>query len=805
MDPHLQPFPGPHPTPVPYDPGVIEPWEPESRSPAIDFREIAAAARRNLWIVVLAGALGTAMGYIIASKEAPRYRARATLRLEDARRALAGQFDANYVDWVVWRTDPLVTETVVLKENREVAGAVVDREGLRLRILGDGLSWGALRDITVADDATVDSLSVRFAADSVVLWGGGESDVAAYGEPVEVGGVWFTVDERPNVARADFEVVSRDKAISTVLGSVSASVRKSTNLIDLEYTADDPVLAQRVVNAVAEEFQAYNLRRHQQISVQRRAFIEGQIDQMNALLNEAYRALSTFRRDRQLCGASHDLAARHSYINELQLRREDLLAKRTAAESLIARYESTGLSQEWLWSLAAAPGIGENPVISDLYGQINAYMSQREQMTAGEWGSWPEHPDVQRVTTLISAADGRLLDALRIHVEGLDAQIAALEELNARSAAAIETLSDAEMEETWLVHEVEGIRSIMEQLRGEYQRARISEAVEMPQYGLMSLATTPGRSLGTRQKQTIVLGLVIGLVLGSGGAVARETLNSALRRREEIEAVFGVPGLAVIPRINPPQTRRWLVGRRSKSASSAVARTDLVTTSDYLSNAAEAYRLLRTNLIFSHAVQRLDSILITSPSAAEGKTTTAANLAVTVAQQGMRVVLIDCDLRRPRLHSVFGLAKQPGLTEFLIHRNTLAEVVHETFVPNLFLIPAGAMPPNPGDLLGIERMRQLIAKLGELVDLVILDSPPILAASDSTILGLQVDGALLVARAGKTERGTAQVAMQQLSKAGVRVVGVVINDPDQKVSEYYYYYDYDGEYARPPRRAGAVS
>lgn len=213
------------------------------------------------------------------------------------------------------------------------------------------------------------------------------------------------------------------------------------------------------------------------------------------------------------------------------------------------------------------------------------------------------------------------------------------------------------------------------------------------------------------------------------------------------------------------------------------------------STGAEAYRTLRTNLIFSQAVQSLKTIVVTSASPGEGKTTTAANLAVTFAQQGMRVLLVDCDLRRARLHKMFNVPREPGLTELILDHEVPTEVIRGTPVENLSVLTSGTLPPNPSELLGGPRMERVLEVLREQFDMIVLDSPPLLAASDASVLGTKTDGVLLVVRAGQTERGAAQQAVQQLAVVGARVVGAVLNDPDAKVPQYggYYNYEYYGE------------
>jgi capsular exopolysaccharide synthesis family protein len=208
---------------------------------------------------------------------------------------------------------------------------------------------------------------------------------------------------------------------------------------------------------------------------------------------------------------------------------------------------------------------------------------------------------------------------------------------------------------------------------------------------------------------------------------------------------------------------------------------------------AEAYRTLRTNLIFSQAIQTLRTIVITSPSPKDGKTTTAANLAVTFAQQGMRVLIIDCDMRKARLHNMFALPREPGFSQLLVKQATVEQVVQQTSIENLWLISAGLLPANPSELLGSAMARATIESLAGQYDIVILDTPPVHVAADALILGSMANGVLLVLRAGHSERDAAQEALQRLLNVGAHVVGAVLNDPDHKVPEYgsyYYYYDY---------------
>lgn len=212
----------------------------------------------------------------------------------------------------------------------------------------------------------------------------------------------------------------------------------------------------------------------------------------------------------------------------------------------------------------------------------------------------------------------------------------------------------------------------------------------------------------------------------------------------------------------------------------------LVTITDPRSPASEAYRTLRANLSFYSLDKPLRTLVITSPAASEGKSTTLANLAVTMAQSGRRTILADCDLRRPTQHELFGLSMSPGLTNFIL--DEVSELpLQPTSIENLWLLSSGTKPPNPADMLGAARMDQVIAQLVDKADIVLFDAPPVMAAADAAILGAKADGVLLVIQAGKTRRDHSERAREILEKAKARIVGATLtNAPkDSSMGEYY--------------------
>ena len=208
---------------------------------------------------------------------------------------------------------------------------------------------------------------------------------------------------------------------------------------------------------------------------------------------------------------------------------------------------------------------------------------------------------------------------------------------------------------------------------------------------------------------------------------------------------------------------------------------------------SEAYRTLRTNLEFSSLDKPMKTMVVTSPGSEEGKSTTLANLAVTIAQAEKQVILVDCDLRRPSQHAIFGLPNDVGLTTMVVDEKAMSQPpLLETGVPGLLLLPSGPLPPNPSELLGSRRMREIIAALGERADIILFDAPPIVAVTDAAVLASRVDGVLLVVKAGATKRDHAQKAKALLGKVNAHLVGAVLSNVKMDTSYYHYYSEEEG-------------
>jgi polysaccharide biosynthesis transport protein len=451
-----------------------------------------------------------------------------------------------------------------------------------------------------------------------------------------------------------------------------------------------------------------------------------------------------------------------------------------------------------------------------LQEQLLRYQAGRDSLTSGLWRSNPNSPDVQRLDQLIQSTERQLAEAayaarqaeLRDLIRSSEARMSSIAEVRERAAQELQALPPTEAEEVRLLTQAQQIGEAALRLREEFQRARIAEAVEGGQVEVIDEAL-PGVPVHGGKIRTIVFGLLLGLLVGGASAIVRERANTSIRRKDEIEEALRIPELAVIPRIGEAvaaRNRIWLpLGPREGNGTNGNGKgrgvhlapqksQELVAAFEPHTPAAEAYRTLRTNLVFSQSNHALKRLVITSSAPAEGKSTTAANLAACFAQQGMRVLLVDCDLRKARLHRMFGVPREPGFTQVLLGLETLDSVVHATPVDNLHFLASGTLPPNPAELIGGSQMKRVLQELDDAFDMVLLDTPPLLAASDAAILGTQCDGVVLVVRAGQTERDAAQQSVRKLVTLGARILGAVLNDPDSKVGQYggYYAYEYYG-------------
>ena len=339
-------------------------------------------------------------------------------------------------------------------------------------------------------------------------------------------------------------------------------------------------------------------------------------------------------------------------------------------------------------------------------------------------------------------------------------------------------------------------------MKEKYEESRITRAGQIGKIRIVDRAVPPESPISPKKKLNLILGVLIGLGLGVGVTFFMEYLDNSIRTVEDVEQLK-LPLLGSIPEIKPETTNGKLLpsvitGARKKTShhkelESQFIAERLITHLRPKSPISEAYRSLRTQIQYAKTDKPIRSILVSSPGPGEGKSTSVTNLAIAMAQMGSKIMLVDSDLRRPVLHNLFGLKREIGLTNYLIGKASLEEIVKPTEIENLYLITTGILPPNPSEMLGSKRMRELLDKLVSQYEYVLLDSPPMIAVTDALVMAPWVDGVIMVLRSGKTDRDAAARAQELLENVNGHLIGTLLNDVSSSYmygSYYYYYYYY---------------
>lgn len=590
----------------------------------------------------------------------------------------------------------------------------------------------------------------------------------------------FGGSAQSNPQRRRMELINRFK------GQLSVELVPGSRVIRVGFESVDPEFAARVANALVNNYIDYNFR--QQYDATRAASVrmEQQLDELKAAVEESQRSLVEYERANAIVTTSDKQ-------NVIEQRLGELSTDLSSAQN--DRIQKEALYEQVRTDSAQANALADDELLQKLrenYSNLDNHYVEAQ----AQYG--PTFPRVIRLQKQVEAAQA-LVDKERnrviekIHGEYLTA---VNREKLISSAVAQQKDQQGKLNQLLVQHnilkgEFETNQKLYQRLLQQLKDATIAAGLRSTNIHFVDPALTPIIPERPRKLQNIVVAMLVGLVLGIVIAFGQESLDSSLRAPEDVELLIATPTLGVIPVrtvANVPKTRR-LMGAKPPSEA-GVALTAL---NDAKSPPAEAYRALRTAILLSTSPHPPTSILITSSNAGEGKTSTAVNLAITLAQSGAQVALVDCDMRKPGVARVLGLRASIGISTVLTRQHGLPDTL-QCFAgaKGLYVIPAGPVPPNPAELLSSHAMKQVIEELSQHFRHIIIDSPPILAVTDSTILSSMVDGVILVVESGTTHKKMVLRARRILENAGGRILGVALNKYDARSDGYYggYYHEY---------------
>lgn len=566
--------------------------------------------------------------------------------------------------------------------------------------------------------------------------------------------------------------------VAQVRAGVNASeVGKGTNIIKVAYRHTDPVLARDVVNTLTQVYLERGVAIKAQEASRTVEFVGEQLDQVRDNLDAAEKDLESYK-------SANGVVKLDSEAESLITLVADAEKVRAAAQ---LRRHQAGFAADALRQVLArkepyAPAILlDDPVVGELAKRLAALEIERR---AQQVELTEDHPTLITLQAQILEVRQKLLANYIAIGRGLDEQVRALNASISGYEESLKALPAAERDLARLTRLARVSADIYTFLLQKHEEARIAQAATISSISVIDPALVPEQPAKPQKKKNLLLGLVVGLMVGIGAAFFVDYLDDTLNDGDEATRLLGWPVLAVIPFISS-----HVELRRSEDDAEEYHRA-LISHLQPKSAAAESFRALRTSLHFTHVGRGKQVLLVTSTLPNEGKTTVAANLAETIAQTGVRVLLVGCDLRKPTLHRVFKTTRSPGLTEVLIGDADLASTLHATEVPHLDFISAGISPPNPAELLGSLSMGEFVAQVRERYDVIVLDAPPLLAVTDASLLTTFADLSVIVLAAGHVPAKAARRTQELLLQGDVPVAGLVLNDKLARAFEYYAYYRY---------------
>ncbi|MBF0120528.1 MAG: polysaccharide biosynthesis tyrosine autokinase, partial [Desulfobacterales bacterium] len=606
--------------------------------------------------------------------------------------------------------------------------------------------------------------------------------------------------EKPKKGKKENEDDAPDKELVTkFIERVNVAPIRNSRLVDLNFEARDPKLASDIANALAQAYIDQNLDTKLKVVQDAVKWLHERIEVERQKVDKAEKALLQYKE-------------KHGIITDFSSDTEKVTAQKLAQlNEQVVNAEAARVEAETRYKQAAAlrgspgkfdsiPEVIKNELIKEINTmEVELYKKMSE--FSKKYGS--NHPQMIAIESELKTLMSRKQQEIERVINSLynEYRVTLAKEMSLKESLGTQkkeslSLNEKAIEYMVLQRETESAREMYNLLIKRFKETTMTEDMKTGNIRIVDKAEVPENPIKPKKKRNIVLSVFIGLFFGIGLAFFFEYLDNTIKIPEDIKNHLKIPYLGPVPYLDIDEG----------TSETASERPELITFHSPKSTASEAYRGIRTGILFSSAGSEPRVILVSSAGPQEGKTLTSTNLAITMAQSGNKVVIIDCDLRRPKVHKMFNLSRDIGMTNVLVGNKKIDEVVLQTGIPNLSMIPSGPIPPNPSEILGSNRMKDILELLKEKFDKVIVDTPPITAVTDAVILSKAVDGVVLVVRANDTIREIAKNGVDQILSVGGHLLGAILNGVDigkdsyYYYQYYYYYYGEDGERKKKARR-----
>lgn len=572
------------------------------------------------------------------------------------------------------------------------------------------------------------------------------------------------------------ESVAQSRAVAAFLARLTIAPVRNSRLVDVRFRSTDPKLAADVANALSQAFIRQTQESKFLASKEATDWLGNQLSEQRKNVEGSEVALQKYREQNDAISTEDpQVTQKLAELNSAVTRaKTDRIYKETLYNQLQAIKDDSA-------ALATFPPVHSNAFVQQLKSELSVLQRQEADL-AGKYG--PLYPQLIEIRNAVKAAQLKIDRETANVVQAIQTEYATAKNQEDRLTVALEAqkaealaLNRKSIGYRALERDAASNRQIFESLLQRTKETTISGELKTNSIRIADAADIPRSPVWPKKQRNFLLAVFAGALLAVLLAFFIEYMDNKIKSPDDIRWDLGIACLGLVPKIDykPPTGGSPLLNN-------GVPR-----------NFSEAFRSLRTNVLFS-INEGVNALVVTSTAPGEGKTLIASNLAVGLALAGQRVLIVDGDMRRPRVHSVFGRPQEPGLSDLMVGQAKTVDVVGKSAIPNLWILPAGRLPPNPAELLSSKRFRQFLEAVRERFDWVIVDSPPVMAVTDASILAHSASGVLFVTSADVTNRSAAIRAMEQLAAAKATVIGAVLNRADIERNAYFYSPYYRGEY-----------
>ncbi len=602
-----------------------------------------------------------------------------------------------------------------------------------------------------------------------------------------------TITETTNPeAMNDPEIRSKELLYRRIVGPLMVKPIQNSRLVDLEYTGLDPMKITRIVNAISQVYIEQNLENRLYASEDAAQWLDERLTSMQEKVENSERALQIYSKNAGVTSIEDKRKMLDEQLSEFNGELTMAVKKRIQLERIYKNSQDPELAN-------SLKEIINNELIQNLNKDLSVLKAKQSELK-GKYG--PKHPKmIQTISQINQINDIIAIEIKKIHDSiHTDYQLALIEEQSLKDALIkfqdeLEFLNEKSIRYGVLNREAASNRQMYELLLKRLKQADLSQGLRTNNIRIIDSAVPPLGPFKPNRKRYIFIGIIVGLFSGIGLALLIEYLDNTVKEPDEIPLKFGIPFLGLVGS-HLTEGKKMPASGKNPSAS-----IELIAHKDPSSNISESLRTIRTNVLFSTDGDKHKVFMVTSSLPGEGKTTVACNLAIVMASLGEKVLLIDADLRRPSVHKTLNVAKAPGISSYLIRQIEVSEIIVDTQIKNLSVIPSGIMPPNPSELLSHPQMKTLLDYARKNYDRVIVDTPPIASVTDPIIVSRQAHAVLFIIRCGSTPRDAVAKSIQQLKQVKTNIMGAVLNGVDFSKDSYYYQYYYKHYYCKDEESA----